>query len=261
MIFLSHNSKDKPVVEQVAIKLRDIYGQDNVFYDAWSIQPGDGIIDKMDEGLANCKFFFFFVSNNSLNSNMVKMEWQNALFKSAQNRIVFIPIRMDNSIMPSLLMQSLYIDLFSQGLDVAIRQIVDVINGNSTYREPINDFSNMVAYKYREGDKLVIECHAEHYLEPISSFLFCTQEDVDNISVNVRNELMSMTNQKNGMQLNNGYKTNVIHRSILKGTLPGFPFVVEAKSESNPNVDIEIVLHEKSQGSFLPIPIINGRKV
>ena len=40
MIFLSHNSKDKHIVEPIAIKLRDEFGQDNVFYDSWSIQPG-----------------------------------------------------------------------------------------------------------------------------------------------------------------------------------------------------------------------------
>lgn len=40
MIFLSHNWKDKPVVEQIALRLRNIYGQNNVFYDSWSIQPG-----------------------------------------------------------------------------------------------------------------------------------------------------------------------------------------------------------------------------
>lgn len=79
---------------------------------------------------------------------------------------------MDSSIMPALLTQSLYIDLYAQGLDVAIRQIVDVINGNNTYREPLNQFSNLVAYKYKEGDKLIVECHAEHFLEPISSFIF-----------------------------------------------------------------------------------------
>ena len=65
MIFLSHNYKDKPVVEQVALRLKSIYGIDKVFYDSWSIQPGDGIIDKMNEGLSNCKFFLFFISQNS----------------------------------------------------------------------------------------------------------------------------------------------------------------------------------------------------
>ena len=129
MIFLSHNYNDKPVVEQIAIRLRSIYGQDKIFYDSWSIQPGEGIIDRMECGLSECRFFFFFISTNSLSSNMVKMEWQNALFKAAQNTIKFIPIRMDRSEIPILLTQSLYIDLYSNGLDVAIRQIVDVING------------------------------------------------------------------------------------------------------------------------------------
>ena len=58
-IFLSHNYKDKPVVEQIAIRLRNIYGEDSVFYDSWSIKPGEGIIDKMDEGLVKADYFFF----------------------------------------------------------------------------------------------------------------------------------------------------------------------------------------------------------
>lgn len=50
MIFLSHNYKDKPIVEPIAITLSTVYGMNNVFYDSWSMQPGEGIIDKMNEG-------------------------------------------------------------------------------------------------------------------------------------------------------------------------------------------------------------------
>ena len=50
-IFLSHNHNDKPLVEAVALKLATIFGQDEVFYDSWSIQPGEDIIDKMNQGL------------------------------------------------------------------------------------------------------------------------------------------------------------------------------------------------------------------
>ena len=57
MIFLSHNSKDKGIVEPFANKLAEVFGRDNVFYDSWSIQPGDGIIDKMEMGLKNTKYF------------------------------------------------------------------------------------------------------------------------------------------------------------------------------------------------------------
>ena len=73
MIFLSHNSKDKHIVEPIAIKLRDEFGQDNVFYDSWSIQPGEGIIAKMNEGIERCEVCFYFVSSNSLNSFMVNL--------------------------------------------------------------------------------------------------------------------------------------------------------------------------------------------
>lgn len=43
MIFLSHNSKDKRIVEPFANKLAEVFGREKVFYDSWSIQPGDGI--------------------------------------------------------------------------------------------------------------------------------------------------------------------------------------------------------------------------
>lgn len=100
MIFLSHNSKDKMLVEPIAIRLREVFGQDKVFYDSWSIQPGDGIIDKMNEGLENCSLFYFFVSKNSMESFMVKLEWQNAVMKMSKGKAILIPVRIDDCILP-----------------------------------------------------------------------------------------------------------------------------------------------------------------
>lgn len=48
MIFLSHNKEDKYQIEPIAMALKNMYGEERVFYDSWSIQPGDGIIDKMN---------------------------------------------------------------------------------------------------------------------------------------------------------------------------------------------------------------------
>ncbi len=48
----------------MALKLTGIFGQDQVFYDSWSIRPGDGIIDQMNKGLEAPEFVFFFVSAN-----------------------------------------------------------------------------------------------------------------------------------------------------------------------------------------------------
>ena len=255
MIFLSHNFKDKAVVEQVALKLRSIYGQPNVFYDSWSIQPGEGIIDKMEEGLQNCKFFFFFISRNSLQSNMVKMEWQNAIFRAAQNAIRFIPIRMDNCNMPFLLTQNLYIDLFANGLEVAIRQIVDVIEGGNTYRSPNTQFSNLVAVKQRIGNKIRIECIAKYYLEPISHFAFCTKTELDKINAKIISDSAEFTSTQTNAKFQNGYLTNIFFRAVSRSNTPGFPVIAEFSHKENLSFDIDIVLHEKSQGFYEPIPM------
>ena len=37
-----------------------------VFYDSWAIQPGDGIIDKMNAGLEACRLGFYPVSADGL---------------------------------------------------------------------------------------------------------------------------------------------------------------------------------------------------
>ena len=133
MIFISHNYNDKLVIEPIAERLSKIFGREQVFYDSWSIQPGDGIIEKMNEGLTNVTHFFFFVSENSIKSNMVRMEWQNAIFKSSKGNCKVIPIRLDETSMPPILAQNLYIDMYSNGIETTITQIVNVIQGNSTH--------------------------------------------------------------------------------------------------------------------------------
>lgn len=259
MIFISHNSKDKPIVEPIAVKLSTIFGQDNVFYDSWSIQPGDGIIDKMNEGLSKCKFFFYFVSANSLTSSMVKLEWQNALVRAAQKQIRFIPVRLDQSSLPSIMLQTLYIDLFSNGIDVAIRQMVDVINGVNTFQTGQISFNNLIAYKYKEGDKLIIECRALHYLEPITMFSFMTHADIDQITHSVPREAFYSSGMHKDVQLSPYIRASFITLGLSRGTLPGFPFIVEFSSNTLPSFDIEMVLHQVSSDSFAPIPLIQGR--
>lgn len=113
MIFISYTQKDKQIVDVIAQRLSAVFGRDNIFYDAWSIQPGDGIIDKMDKGLGNCKFFFFFVSKNSLMSQMVKLEWQNAIIKATKGEARIVPVKLDDVMMPNVLLQTLYIDIFA----------------------------------------------------------------------------------------------------------------------------------------------------
>lgn len=130
MIFISHNHNDKDVVKPIANNLARVFSMEEIFFDDWSIRPGDGIIDKMNQGLGATTHFFFFVSKNSLQSKMVDLEWQNALLKSTKGELKFIPVKLDDCMMPQILLQTLYIDLFGKGFEVALRQIIDVVNGS-----------------------------------------------------------------------------------------------------------------------------------
>ena len=259
MIFLSHNHLDKPVVEQVALELSQRYGQQNVFYDSWSIQPGQGIIDKMEEGLTKCKFFFFFVSQNSLTSEMVKLEWQNMLMRAAKKELLFIPIRMDNSEMPILLTQTMFVDLYSNGLDNAIRYIIDVIEGRNTFRQSTAYSANIRAYKFREGEKIIVECHAEYWVEMNPSFIFCTQSDTSKIKIDLRDEIMYSEWKLDSQEIKDGYVTNCVLVSLHRSMSPEFPLKVEFSSIDCSEFDIEYVLHEKSNKSFHPIQMSNGK--
>lgn len=52
-VFLSHNSRDKPVVRQLKTRLEDKLGAGRVFFDEDSIQPGAVIPEGLDQALRN----------------------------------------------------------------------------------------------------------------------------------------------------------------------------------------------------------------
>ena len=183
-IFLSHKHEDKPVVEPVALRLREIFGEDAVFYDSWSIKPGEGIIEKMDEGLQAPEFVFFFVSERSLTSGLVKIDWQNALLKASKGERRLIPVRLHNVTLPEVLRQNLYIDMYSVGLEIGLNQIVNVVQGNSSFTPQHEGFSNLTWESKRNGDgSLEIIVTASHFMEPNPNFIVLLENTANEISV------------------------------------------------------------------------------
>ncbi|MDG1442998.1 MAG: toll/interleukin-1 receptor domain-containing protein [Pseudomonadales bacterium] len=225
------------------------------------MQPGDGIIDQMNKGLGDCELFLFFVSKNSLQSKMVELEWQNAVIKATQDKTKIIPVKMDDCMIPPILMQSLYIDLFGQGLEVALRQIVDVTQGKNTFQKGPQEFSNLRAYVSTGGQKTIIECHAEFYMEAISNFLFVVENDESEITFNCTSSAMTRSRFRKDLQINNGQKCNGQFIAIERSTAPGFPFVVELTPNKGCTLKLANVMHEKKQGEFRPIPLVKGKKV
>lgn len=250
MIFLSHNWKDKDVVEPIAVRLKEVYGEENVFYDSWSIKPGENIIGKMNEGIENCKYFFFFISNNSLNSSMVDLEWQSALFKSAKDGIKFIPIKIDNCYPPQILISTVYIDMYSYGIENSLRDMFDIINetDSKSYNKVFNNLICKV--KKIENHKFEISIEAMKLIEPNSGFGFSFRNPLSDIVINVTSDMMTQ-NSEGTIQFGN-IKCSRITRVLT----PEFPYQAIISSKSNSEILDFNVWHQVSKDRIVPIKII-----
>lgn len=258
MIFLSHTYADKTIVREIAQRLEEIFGREKVFYDEWSIQPGDSIIEKMNSGIEQCQFFFYFVSKNSLVSKMVNLEWQSAIIKKNKEGIKFIPILLDRSLLPAIISQTLYIDLYSNGLENAFRQIVDVIQGNNTFRSK-GKISNLIANVKKELNFAYIEISAKYYIEPYSEYGFWVKNDINELEIQaIDNSYMEVFHEKN-VELPNGNIVNFIGVKVNTPVSPDFPLQIGIMSTTNMPVEVVGALHitskVNSKSKFEPIPI------
>ncbi|WP_186249940.1 toll/interleukin-1 receptor domain-containing protein [Burkholderia gladioli] len=256
-IFLSHNHNDKPLVEAVALKLAGIFGQDQVFYDSWSIRPGDGIIDQMNHGLEAPEFVFFFVSTSSLASSMVKLEWQNALYAATKGKTRLIPVRVDGSDMPALLQQALFIDMHTIGLDAAIAQIVSLTQGNASFTAQHQGFSNLTRSIARlEDGSFEITIKASHMMEPNPNFAFPVMNEEDEIFGWIKGHPGIQGGfRKGAFQLNEGNVANAMVMRPLTGTLtPTHPLIFQLKKRGEKDLILVDVLHDQGQDKWVRVP-------
>jgi hypothetical protein len=256
-IFLSHNHNDKPLVEAVALKLASIFGQDQVFYDSWSIKPGDGIIDRMNKGLEAPEFVFFFVSKNSLASGMVKLEWQNALYSASMGKTRILPVRIDGSEMPAVLKQTLFIDMHTVGLDAAIAQIVSVTQGNASFTPQHLGFSNLSYAKSNGADGSVeITIKASHLMEPNPHFAVIVgnpEVELDWEMVN-RQPFIGGYN-KDAFTISGGGTASCIAFRPLGGALtPDHPLRFRVRCRGAAPIQFLGLHHQKGETEWVPVP-------
>lgn len=259
-IFLSHTHADKAVVEPIAEALAAVFGKDAVFYDSWSIQPGDGIIDKMNTALADCRFFFFFVSKNSLPSKMVQLEWQNAVLKGTKSDTRIIPVKLDDCMMPAVLLQTLYIDYFGHGPETAVRQIIDVVSGNNTYQpgSPGTGFHNVRAYVSTAGGIVTIEFRAHAYMEPHSRYLILLNNDEGDLSWKAPGEGMFEAGFQKDVTLDDGRQVNALLMARASPTTPGFPLVAELTPSPDKQIRLVGVMRIVGRDRWEGIPVIGA---
>jgi hypothetical protein len=118
VVFLSHSSKDKPFVRQLAADLTQ--EGITVWLDEQRILVGDSITEKIGQGLAQSDFFLIALSKDSVHSEWVKKELNQALITEVEKREVHIlPVKLSDCEIPTLIQDKKYADFsmsYKQGL-------------------------------------------------------------------------------------------------------------------------------------------------
>src|SRR5687768_10326324 len=95
--FLSHSSKDKKLVLEIARFLKDR----GVWLDLWDMEAGDSLSEKIEKGIDDAKNFVIILSKNSIESSWVKYELNMAIIKFLSNEnYKIIAVRIDDVEVP-----------------------------------------------------------------------------------------------------------------------------------------------------------------
>lgn len=91
-IFICHASADKErFVRRLAKELRR--RRHDVWFDEWTIQPGEVLHERITQGIGGCDFFLVVISQTSLRSNWVREELNQAVLREIEDKArVVIPL-------------------------------------------------------------------------------------------------------------------------------------------------------------------------
>jgi hypothetical protein len=87
--FLSHSAKDKPVVREIAERLREAGLRP--WFDEWAIKPGDSIPAKTGEGLEHSRVLVPCMSANAFGSARAQLESGTFRFRDPLNKGAPLP--------------------------------------------------------------------------------------------------------------------------------------------------------------------------
>ncbi|WP_070121700.1 toll/interleukin-1 receptor domain-containing protein [Bacillus marinisedimentorum] len=248
MIFLSHQHNDKEIVSPIAYALEKTYGEENVFYDDWSIKPGENIIEKMNEGLEKSRFFFFFITENSLKSKMVSLEWTNAL-KARSKDMEFIPIRADQVDVPVIISALSYLDMSTNGIDATLQQIREIVSPEvEKYRKDIPTFRNLEGYYYEEDRNTYrFFIRPKRFFEPSGCIIAATNLNKNQAKFTANANMYETGFTENSVTVS-ARKLNAFLLNFPGGLKAGFTIDLTFKMNeninmSNPNI---IIFHQKN---------------
>jgi hypothetical protein len=125
VVFLSHSSKDKPIIRKLATDLTA--AGVTVWLDEQKIRVGDSIPESIAQGLADSDFFLIALSENSTSSDWVKRELNSTLIDAVSRRKVrVLPVLLSPTDIPTIIRDMKYADFtksYKEGFSDLLRAI------------------------------------------------------------------------------------------------------------------------------------------
>jgi len=129
-VFISHNSMDKPFVRRLTDDLKKY--ELAVWFDEQELGVGDSIVQGVSNALKDTDYFVVVISQYSAQSKWVQLELSSALMNELAGKgIVVLPVRIDDTSLPPLLVDRIYAD-FRTDYDNGINALLRVFSQEST---------------------------------------------------------------------------------------------------------------------------------
>ena len=124
-IFIAHSKKDKWIARRLASDLKRV-GHDP-WLDEIKIKVGDSIPESIQQGLEHAHYQIVILSNNSNQSQWVKIEWMSKFWDEVQKqKTIVIPALVENCSIPLLLKSKKWADFresYNEGLEEVLNSI------------------------------------------------------------------------------------------------------------------------------------------
>lgn len=249
-MFISYNHRDEQIVDTIARRLALEFGNNNIFYDKWSIQPGESIVGQMNDGLEKFDTFFLFLSPNSINSNMVGLEWRAALNRAVNNNLKFVVVRIAECNPPVILSDMLYIDLFGDGLDSSVEKMKKVVKKENCYT-PLEDIQNYVVKALIiDGSTVRFTISTTFFAEHNPQFAFACENELNEFSIDVHITEGVVFTGNQVLTFNDGRVYNAHTVTLQRALKPGFPFVATLKTDDISqlkNISVHVLINAEKR--------------
>jgi hypothetical protein len=141
-VFLSHSAEDKALVRVLAERLR----RDGLklWFDEWTLKPGDFIPTKIEEGLEHSRVLVLCMSANAFGSDWARLEADTFRFRDPLNKERrFIPLRLDDAKIKGSLAQFIYINWRTADREVEYAKLLEACRSPPQPEEPETEVAQM----------------------------------------------------------------------------------------------------------------------